>query len=74
MEYKNAVGKSYRRTLAAVRCGQPFYGLAFLVKDKGSTKRTVNALTVRIILSIVAIVVIIIASATGLLTTNSAPY
>ncbi|MCB1756855.1 MAG: twin transmembrane helix small protein [Gammaproteobacteria bacterium] len=51
-----------------------FTGLAFLVKDKGSTKRTVNALTVRIILSIVAIIVIIIASATGILTTNSAPF
>ncbi len=50
-----------------------FTGLAFLVKDKGTTKRTVNALTVRIILSIVAILIIVAATATGLLTGNNAP-
>jgi len=44
-----------------------FSGLFFLVKDDGSKKRTVNALTWRIGLSIVAIVVIIIAGAAGLL-------
>lgn len=42
-----------------------FSGLFFLVKDDGSKKRTVNALTWRIGLSIVAILVIIIAGATG---------
>ena len=44
-----------------------FSGLFFLVKDDGSKKRTVNALTWRIDLSIVAILVIIIAGATGVL-------
>lgn len=44
-----------------------FSGLFFLVKDDGSKKRTVNALTWRIGLSIVAILVIIIAGATGVL-------
>ncbi len=44
-----------------------FTGLFFLVKDDGSKKRTVNALTWRIGLSIVAILVIIVAGATGLL-------
>jgi len=50
-----------------------FSGLYFLVKDKGQTKRTVNALTVRIGLSIVAIVVILIAAALGVVEFNSNP-
>jgi len=50
-----------------------FSGLYFLVKDKGQTKRTVNALTVRIGLSLVAIVVILIAAATGVIEFNSNP-
>lgn len=50
-----------------------FAGLFFLVKDKGQTKRTVNALTVRIGLSLVAIVVILIAAATGIIEFNSNP-
>jgi len=50
-----------------------FAGLFFLVKDKGQTKRTVNALTVRIGLSLVAIVVILIAAATGVIEFNSNP-
>lgn len=51
-----------------------FSGLFFLVKDKGQTRRTVNALTVRIIISVLAILVIIVAFATGLITSNSTPY
>ena len=51
-----------------------FSSLFFLVKDKGKTNRTVNALTVRIVLSLVAIVFIIVASATGLLQTNTPPF
>lgn len=47
--------------------GSLFSGLFFLVKDDGSKKRTVNALTWRIGLSIVALLVIIIAGAAGLL-------
>lgn len=50
-----------------------FAGLYFLVKDKGQTKRTVNALTFRIGLSIAAIVVILIAAATGIIEFNSNP-
>jgi len=50
-----------------------FSGLYFLVNDKGETKRTVNALTLRIGLSIAAIVIIIIAGATGLIELNPSP-
>ena len=48
-----------------------FSGLFFLVKDDGSKSRTVNALTWRIGLSIVAIAVIIIAGLTGVLESRS---
>lgn len=44
-----------------------FSGLYFLVKDKGETKRTVNALSIRIGLSIVAILFVIGAAATGVI-------
>lgn len=50
-----------------------FSGLFFLVKDKGETRRTVNALTLRIGLSVLAIVVILIAAATGLIELNPNP-
>jgi len=51
-----------------------FSGLFFLVKDKGQTKRTVNALSVRIGLSILIIVVIMIAAATGVIEFNGSPF
>ena len=50
-----------------------FSGLFFLVKDKGQTNRTVNALSLRIGLSILAIVVIMIAGATGIIELNPSP-
>lgn len=50
-----------------------FSGLYFLVKDKGQTNRTVNALSVRIGLSILAIVVVMIAGATGVIELNPNP-
>ncbi len=50
-----------------------FSGLYFLVKDKGQSNRTVNALSVRIGLSIVAIVVVMIAGATGIIELNPSP-
>lgn len=50
-----------------------FSGLYFLVKDKGQTKRTVNALTLRIGLSILAIVIIIIAGLLGVIELNPSP-
>lgn len=51
-----------------------FSGLFFLVKDKGQTKRTVNALSIRIGLSILIIVVIMIAAATGVIEFNDSPF
>ncbi|ASJ71153.1 twin transmembrane helix small protein [Granulosicoccus antarcticus] len=50
-----------------------FTGLYFLVKDKGQTNRTVNALSVRIGLSLLAIVIVIIAGATGVIEINPRP-
>ncbi len=50
-----------------------FTGLYFLVKDKGQTNRTVNALSVRIGLSILAIVIVVIAGATGVIEINPSP-
>jgi len=50
-----------------------FSGLFFLVKDKGQTKRTVTALTFRIGLSIVAILVIVLAAAFGVIEFNPSP-
>ncbi len=47
-----------------------FSGLFFLVKDDGSKKRTVNALTWRIGLSLLALAVIAIAGFAGLLPTT----
>jgi len=50
-----------------------FSGLFFLVKDKGTTKRTVNALTIRIGLSVFAIVIIMVAAALGVIELNPSP-
>lgn len=50
-----------------------FFGLFYLVNDKGQTNRTVNALSVRIGLSILAIVVVMIAGATGVIELNPSP-
>lgn len=50
-----------------------FSGLYFLVRDKGQTNRTVNALTLRIGLSLLAIVVVLIAGATGVIEFNPNP-
>lgn len=50
-----------------------FSGLFFLVKDKGQTNRTVNALSMRIGLSVLAIVIIMIAGATGVIEINPDP-
>lgn len=50
-----------------------FSGLYFLVKDKGQSSRTVNALTMRVGLSVVAIIVVLIAGVTGILEINPSP-
>jgi cytochrome bd-type quinol oxidase subunit 2 len=44
-----------------------FSGMFFLVKDKGESKRTIKALTVRIVLSVALFVLLMIAFATGLI-------
>ena len=41
--------------------------LIFLVKDKGNTKRTANALTWRIAISVIAFLLLIIGYLTGLI-------
>lgn len=51
-----------------------FSGLFFLVKDDGSKRRTVNALTWRIGLSIVAILIIIIAGFAGFIPMDNTPH
>jgi hypothetical protein len=47
--------------------GSLFSGLFFLIKDKGTSDRTVRALTVRISLSVLLFVLLMIGFATGLL-------
>jgi hypothetical protein len=50
-----------------------FTALFTLVKDKGQTNRTVNALTVRVLLSLVLIVVVVIGTKMGYLKQNPHP-
>lgn len=47
--------------------GSLFSGLFYLVRDKGTSERTVRALTVRISLSLLLFVLLMLAYATGLL-------
>ncbi|MGD8619196.1 MAG: twin transmembrane helix small protein [Gammaproteobacteria bacterium] len=47
--------------------GSLFSGLFFLVRDKGTSDRTVRALTVRISLSVLLFVLLMVGYATGLL-------
>lgn len=44
-----------------------FSGMFFLVKDKGQSKRTVKALTIRIALSVILFILLMLAFATGLI-------
>lgn len=50
-----------------------FTGLYYLVKDKGQTDRVVKALTLRIGLSVLAIIIVLIAGATGVIEMNPNP-
>lgn len=50
-----------------------FTALFTLVKDKGQTNRTVNALTVRVLLSLVLIVVLVIGTKMGYIKQNPHP-
>ena len=47
--------------------GSLFSGLYYLVKDKGTSERTVRALTLRISLSVILFILLMIGYATGLL-------
>jgi hypothetical protein len=47
--------------------GSLFSGLFYLVKDKGTSERTVRALTVRISLSLLLFILLMIGYATGIL-------
>lgn len=47
-------------------------GLFFLIRDKGSSQRTVKALTVRIALSLGLFVLLFVAAALGLITPHGA--
>jgi F0F1-type ATP synthase membrane subunit a len=47
--------------------GSLFSGLFYLVKDKGTSERTVKALTVRISLSVLLFILLMIGYATGVL-------
>ena len=47
--------------------GSLFSGLFYLVKDKGTSERTVRALTVRVSLSVLLFILLMIAFATGVL-------
>jgi len=47
--------------------GSLFSGLYYLVKDKGTSERTVRALTLRISLSVLLFILLMIGYATGLL-------
>jgi hypothetical protein len=44
-----------------------FSGMVFLVKDKGRSERTVQALTIRIALSVLLFILLMAAFATGLI-------
>lgn len=47
--------------------GSLFSGLFYLVRDKGTSERTVKALTVRISLSVLLFILLMLGYATGLL-------
>jgi Protein of unknown function (DUF2909) len=51
--------------------GSLFSGLFYLVKDKGTSERTVRALTVRISLSLLLFILLMIGYATGVLQPHS---
>ena len=47
--------------------GSLFSGLFYLIRDKGTSERTVRAMTVRISLSVILFILLMIGYATGLL-------
>jgi len=48
-------------------------GLFYLMKDRGESRRTLNALTLRIALSIILFLLILLGYFTGVITPNQGP-
>ncbi len=48
-------------------------GLFYLIRDRGQSRRTLNALTLRITLSVILFLLILIGYATGVITPNLTP-
>ncbi len=48
-------------------------GLFYLMKDRGESRRTLNALTLRIALSVILFLLILLGFATGVITPNQGP-
>ncbi|AUB77766.1 MULTISPECIES: twin transmembrane helix small protein [Spiribacter] len=48
-------------------------GLFYLIRDRGESRRTLNALTVRITLSIILFVLILVGFLTGAIAPNGSP-
>lgn len=48
-------------------------GLFYLMKDRGDSRRTLNALIVRIVLSVVLFLLILLGFFTGVITPNQSP-
>jgi hypothetical protein len=65
--YTRMLGKILIILILLVIVGSLFSGLFYLVKDKGTSERTVRALTVRISLSLLLFVLLMIGYATGIL-------
>ena len=61
------LGKAFIILILLVIIGSLFSGLFYLVRDKGTSERTVRALTVRISLSLLLFVLLMIGYATGIL-------
>jgi hypothetical protein len=61
------LGKALIILILLVIVGSLFSGLFYLVRDKGTSERTVRALTIRISLSLLLFVLLMIGYATGLL-------
>ncbi len=49
-------------------------GLVFLLRDRSESRRTLNALTVRITISVALFLVVVIAMLTGIITPNPSPF
>ena len=61
------LAKSLIVLILLVIIGSLFSGLFYLVKDKGTSERTVRALTVRISLSVLLFILLMMGYATGVL-------